>query len=446
MLTYNSRRFTVATWSGFKDWVQEVARRYGARAWAACLERSESAAQSSGDAAVFHTHAYIMWTDAVGVYLRSAQEKLKYDGVKPRIDRCMAAANGKSERAAALHGLWYVTVAKKGTIETATSFEPWRDYVPMAKWLSSLWEAHKLSHDDYQRMSAQFRTGHSKRKKDIADVKRDEQQRAVRAHVGAVEAELHSARPLKPFRSFAVADRFVAGFESKEWRQPMLVLIGGTNSGKSRLAVEILRKVGVVVQKAEHLEVTVEGAETLDLGSFDVERHAGVLLDGVGDAQILKQNREMLQGRPKSCQGAKSATMMYSYEFTLCHRAVVVTMDLGALNLHLFSVDHWLSDSKNCMVLRLDQAAWEEVGDGSADAVVAETPLQRMMGWSVTELARFLESKDLCGPAGQLYRQGVSGPDFVDFSEESLSSELGISPFTARKLCRVRGSFLQSGE
>ena len=269
------------------------------------------------------------------------------------------------------------------------------------------------------------------------DVMRDEQRQAVRAHVAAVEADLNSTTPLKAFKTFSVAEQFVANFATKQRRQPMLVIIGGTNSGKSCLAGDILKKVGALLDKAEHLEVTVEGAETLDFGGFDVERHAGVLLDGVGDAQILKTNRETLQGKANICEGAKSATMMYANEFTLCRRAVIVTMDLGALNLHLFSVDHWLSDSKNCMVLRLEEPAWLEIGedDGGNGAArqAAASPLERMLGWSVAELARFLESRDLRGPAEQLSRQGVRGEDFVTFVDHP---GFHLAPFFRKRKLR----------
>ena len=51
------------------------------------------------------------------------------------------------------------------------------------------------------------------------------------------------------------------------------------------------------------LEITVENDTSLDLTDFDVREHAGVLLDGLGDVLALKQNREVLQGRPKACKG-----------------------------------------------------------------------------------------------------------------------------------------------
>ena len=97
----------------------------------------------------------------------------------------------------------------------------------------------------------------------------------------------------------------------------------------------------------------MEDSTQLDLGDFDLSTHAGVLLDGVGDTLFLKRNREVLQGRPKVCKGGKSGTMMYAYPYTLCRRAVVATFDLSASNLELLQTDHWLSDSRNVMQLRL---------------------------------------------------------------------------------------------
>ena len=52
--------------------------------------------------------------------------------------------------------------------------------------------------------------------------------------------------------------------------------------------------------------------------------------------------------------------MMYSYPFTLCRRAVVVTMDLSAANLQFFEMHHWLSDRRNVIVLNLIEQAWKE--------------------------------------------------------------------------------------
>ena len=103
----------------------------------------------------------------------------------------------------------------------------------------------------------------------------------------------------------------------------------------------------------EFLEVTVQDNGSMELSAFDVNTHAGILLDGIGDVHMLADNRETLQGRAKADTGGKSVTVMYSYYFTLCRRGVVATLDDAARNLQLFNTNHWLSHTENVFVLRL---------------------------------------------------------------------------------------------
>ena len=114
-----------------------------------------------------------------------------------------------------------------------------------------------------------------------------------------------------------------------------------------------------VVKAEEFLEITLEMDEHLGFSDFDVSKHAGVLLDGVGDAPVLKKNREALQGRPKLSKGAQSATMMYSYTRALCRRAVVVTFGLSAKHLEALREHHWLKDPRNVLQLWLEDAAYD---------------------------------------------------------------------------------------
>ena len=46
-----------------------LARRFGARAWSACLEEYENARDAGTSSTVYHTHAYFFWTDGVGLQL-----------------------------------------------------------------------------------------------------------------------------------------------------------------------------------------------------------------------------------------------------------------------------------------------------------------------------------------------------------------------------------------
>ena len=58
------------------------------------------------------------------------------------------------------------------------------------------------------------------------------------------------------------------------------------------------------------------------------------------------------------------------------------------------------------------------------------------------DLASFFIRRDMAGPAQQLQAQGVAGEDFLDLIARVLQSDLRLSPFTARKLVRIRDAYL----
>ena len=84
MLTYNNRAFSPDTWTEFLPWVVARADEMGARRWAACLEKSEHA-RAGRD--VYHTHAYLWWTDGKGIFRRNTDDFL-FQGVRARVDVC----------------------------------------------------------------------------------------------------------------------------------------------------------------------------------------------------------------------------------------------------------------------------------------------------------------------------------------------------------------------
>ena len=436
MLTHNSRSFTRATWNAYRNWTQALAVRYGATAWAACLEESENAS-GGGVVTVYHVHSYLLWEDGVGIQLQDLTP-LKFQEVKPRVDKCIQVANGKCPRTAALQGYYYVSVKKSGTVEVHATWQPWRDYTPLKTWLMSLYDSGKLTHQAFKKLSAQFRSGHAKRKHDALEIERDELELAVDEHVNQEREALLEENPLQNFRTFDIVTDYVASFQHRLWRRPVLVIVGGTNLGKSQLARDVLTKVARVLGLSSFEEVTVEGDTALDFSSFDLRRDAGVLLDGVNDALTLKSNREVLQGVPKKCRGGRSNTMMYSYPYTLCRRAVVATMDLSARNLELFSTDHWLSNPANCKVLQLTAPVWER--PGSPAQPLSKT--EQLGLWTCQELRDYLSAHDLVGLAAHLYGQSVNGADFLHLREAQFVDELRCTPFAARKLLAARTAFL----
>ena len=272
------------------------------------------------------------------------------------------------------------------------------------------------------------------------EVQRQEKEDAVMAHVAKSTEELGS---LTGFHTYPLLDDFQAAHRRRARRRPILVIIGATNYGKSELGAEARLKLGKQHGLSAYEEVTVEDDSTIDLSSFDLRTHAGVLLDGVADAMILKKNREALQGRTKVCKGGKSATMMYAYPYTLCGRGVVATFDLSAANLDMFDTDHWLSNPKNCLVLRLTAPAYgPENSHLPAPEHPPRTRADGMRTWSVAGLTRFLVQAGMEVPAQQLRAQGVSGEDFVDVTASVLQTDLRMSPFTSKKLLRIRDAYL----
>lgn len=438
MLTYNSDSFTPECWERFKKQIRELHASLKSRAWAATLEKSLHTADSQ---ARYHLHAYFYWNDGVGLHRRNTDEFV-FDGVHPRVDVNTATAPW-TFYSAACRGLWYVSVMKLGTMKSATNFRPWRRYVPKVQWLQDLYAAQKLTHDQYLELSVNFGPGHSNRRRDLFDAVRDEREASVQSHVTQELNLLKEAGLLKKARQFDVVDKFVSCFVGAPmFRRPILVIVGGTNLGKSILAADVLHKIATALGLESFLEITVEGNDTLDLGDFDHRKQAGVLFDGVGDAMFLKQNREVLQGRPKKCKGGQSATMMYSYPFTLCRRAVVATFDLSATNLPLLKTDHWLSDSRNVLLLHLTEPAWDG-GHGTKRSAPMD-PKETMAAWTVDALAKFLESEDLHGPAAAFRTSGVSGSDFLAWTDaNSLATDLRLTPFAARKLLACRAKFLE---
>ena len=49
------------------------------------------------------------------------------------------------------------------------------------------------------------------------------------------------------------------------------------------------------------------------MSSFEINLHDGILLDGIGDAKLLDDNRETLQGRAKVDYGGKNGTVIDAY-------------------------------------------------------------------------------------------------------------------------------------
>ena len=105
----------------------------------------------------------------------------------------------------------------------------------------------KLHRDVYLKWAAQVAVGFQRRLGDVKAAERYEKELAAEEAASAAAAELtDSVLPLKPFPE---VDRFLDLFSraGRFFRRPMLAIIGGTNLGKSVLAADVLRRVGLLV-------------------------------------------------------------------------------------------------------------------------------------------------------------------------------------------------------
>ena len=100
---------------------------------------------------------------------------------------------------------------------------------------------------------------HADRKRDISELECDERRQALRDYVAKGQARLMAAGAFRPARSFSEVDAFVRCFEDESLlRRPILVLVGGTNLGKSLLAADVLQRVAKMLHVPGFLEVAVE--------------------------------------------------------------------------------------------------------------------------------------------------------------------------------------------
>ena len=132
--------------------------------------------------------------------------------------------------------------------------------------------------------------------------------------------------------------------------------------------------------------------------------------------------------------------MRFAYPFTLARRAVVGTMDLSAAKLDLLDSDQWLSGARNVRVLRLRGQAF--VSSANAPASAPEEPRAAMRRWRAADVAAFLRTRDLDGPADVLFKNGVGGEDFATMSRSVMTRYLRLSAFAAGQVLAARAAVL----
>ena len=133
----------------------------------------------------------------------------------------------------------------------------------------------------------------------------------------------------------------------------------------------------------------------------------------------------------------------------------VATINDSTKNLDLLNTDDFLSKPGNVIVLRLTESPFlsEEdqartpagnatrltlpLADGGADP----TPFQRMRLWAVSDVADFLQRRDLCAAARVLQQNDCNGKDFCSITGKELVDVFRMTPFLAEKVLQARQEY-----
>ena len=82
--------------------------------------------------------------------------------------------------------------------------------------------------------------------------------------------------------------------------------------------------------------------------------------------------------------------MMHAFVYTLCRRGVMAIFDSGARDLSNIWIDHWLRNSKNIIMLRLQEPAWGVSGQ-PRHSYNAPVSFGVVVLWTVAELAQMAQ-------------------------------------------------------
>ena len=77
------------------------------------------------------------------------------------------------------------------------------------------------------------------------------------------------------------------------------------------------------------------------------------------------------------------------------------------------------------------------LADGGADP----TPFQRMRLWAVSDVADFLQRRDLCAAARVLQQNDCNGKDFCSITGKELVDVFRMTPFLAEKVLQARQEY-----
>ena len=445
LLTYSLGEAVVSVWGRFVQHVRRKRKEWKVQHWCATME----ACEESGN---LHLHLMLQFVNQVD--MRSTC--FSFEGVRPNARPSWSDYLGEkfSTRSAQMsidRGFFYVWADKIGTQRTAEGaicvdgdYAPvWtssrKRYRVQRKWAQSLWEARKLTHDVYDDLIFATRQSVVGAKRNLNAVRERELEREEEEEMREVVKRIRSnAEIYRPFLRVPEADKWLQYFDKDALRFPILLALGPSGVGKTEWVKSLFRKplelkVGALVHFPDKMRL------------FNRREYDGVVLDDVRDLDFLAQHQHILQGKYDervefaSTPGGQCAFRRWLYRVPFAATVNYSTANLGYLKTH-----DWLNKPDNCVLVELETSPVEPAPGPSAlpaqPSVLA--PADAFKAWSVSDVKAFLCSQDLHGLAEVCFANGVNGVDFDSFHEQTLETDLRLTPFQGRKLLAARATFL----
>ena len=442
MLTYNGVA-TNESWERFQKHVKAKLKTWHVLYYGATMEECKD-----GNC---HFHLMLQFRQKIdfasGVF--AFEDRLPNCSVN-RVDYCGQKTGTKNAQVSYDRGFFYVWADKIGTCVGEDGVPcRWGNYGPvwtklrmtyqvLGLWPEKLWKCRKLTHEKYLEYLQLSRDGIPARRRNYQEVLEAERQRADDLEMERTVKRIHANPVLHtPFRKFIEIDAWWQAFSEDQKRYPMLIIVAASFMGKTEFAVSLFKSPLLIeIGKLEHFPNS--------LRAYDRRVHDGIVVDDVRDMKFVTDHQHVFQSKySKRTEFASSPCGTQAFNLYLFKTPWVVTANMSTKNLHFLETNDFLSKASNRTLLRLTESPF--VGAAPNVAPVMRSRSEQMARWNVGGTSSFLDSRDLLGASRICANNDVTGIDMLNMTQQSLTEEIGVSPFAARKILAARDSFLAEG-
>lgn len=342
LLTYHN--LEASAWDSFIDFLQGRLLLWSVLHWCASMEECQSG----------RPHIHIMFQFLSASKKRQVND-FAFGDSRPNAsssDLCGEGLCRKQLQRSIDRGFFYVYANKYGTLRMKGDYLPcWTEsvkkYQVLGKWPETLWKQRKISSEEYERLLFLSRDGVVARSRNLQACR--EHERAVAAH-SAIDARVKRIRGnpsiYQPFPTFPEAEAWLELFKNDALRNPILVVLGASRTGKTEWAKSLFKK--PLELKIGALQFFPDG-----LRRFCRNSHDGLVLDDVRDLQFIVDNQDKLQGKYDCLvEFGSTAGGTCAYHLDLYGVPVVVTINFSTKNLQYLEAHDWLSNPGNRVLVQ----------------------------------------------------------------------------------------------